>query len=127
MKFPLSHLTVFWVYFFAILVLIAIPVGNEHMANLNNIYLLRFRGDYILHALMFLPWCFLLPTARLPIWWWLAAGIAFAAGTEGLQYLLPYRAFNINDMIANALGVIMGFVLMIIWQHLRRESRIIKQ
>jgi glycopeptide antibiotics resistance protein len=75
---------------------------------------------------MFLPWCFLIPNARLSMWWWLAAGIAFAAGTEGLQYLLPYRAFNINDMIANALGVIMGFVLMIIWQHLRHESRISK-
>ncbi|MCK9270934.1 MAG: VanZ family protein [Tenuifilaceae bacterium] len=126
MKSYFTRYTIFWTYFFAILILIAIPVGNENMTNLNNIYLLHFRGDYLVHALMFLPWCFLMPGSRLSMWWWLPAGIVFAVGTESLQYLLPYRAFNINDMIANALGVILGFVLMIFWQHLRRESRISK-
>jgi len=41
---------------------------------------------------------------------WLFIGLLFASATEGLQYLLPYRAFNLNDMLANGLGVLVGFL-----------------
>ena len=34
----------------------------------------------------------------------------FAGGVEGIQYLLSYRAFNINDMIGNIIGVVLGFI-----------------
>jgi glycopeptide antibiotics resistance protein len=44
---------------------------------------------------------------------WLVVGVLFALSTEAIQYLLPYRAFNINDLLANGFGVILGFVFFI--------------
>ena len=45
---------------------------------------------------------------------WLLTGLLFASTTEGLQYFLPYRAFNINDLLANLLGVMVGFALVLL-------------
>jgi glycopeptide antibiotics resistance protein len=42
----------------------------------------------------------------------LLGGILFAFVMEAIQYVLPYRAFNINDLLANGLGVVLGFVLL---------------
>ena len=39
------------------------------------------------------------------------AGLALAVGLEGVQYLLPYRAYNVNDMLGNGAGALMGGVL----------------
>lgn len=46
---------------------------------------------------------------------WLLTGLLFASATEGLQYFLPYRAFNINDLLANLLGVMVGFAVLILY------------
>jgi VanZ family protein len=45
---------------------------------------------------------------------WLLLGLFFAAGTEGLQYFLPWRAFNLNDLLANGLGILVGFALLLL-------------
>ncbi|RLD50386.1 MAG: hypothetical protein DRJ05_19680, partial [Bacteroidetes bacterium] len=37
--------------------------------------------------------------------------LIFAFSLEGIQYFLPYRAFNINDMVANGIGVILGLII----------------
>jgi VanZ family protein len=38
---------------------------------------------------------------------WLIIGVLFAFAMEAVQYFLPYRAFNINDLLANGLGVVL--------------------
>jgi len=58
---------------------------------------------------LFLPWAFFGVKLNKNLLLWFCLGILFAAGTEGLQYLLPYRSFNISDMIANMIGVVLGF------------------
>jgi len=45
---------------------------------------------------------------------WLLLGLLFASATEGLQYVLPYRTFNINDLMANLLGILVGFALVLL-------------
>ena len=45
---------------------------------------------------------------------WLLTGLLFASATEGLQYFLPYRAFNINDLLANLIGIMAGFALVLL-------------
>jgi len=80
-----------------------------------NITILRFRGDYFLHALMFVPWAFFRPSFRFSNGTWLLLGLLFAAGSEGLQYLLPYRAYNVNVLLANALGILAGFLLSLLF------------
>jgi glycopeptide antibiotics resistance protein len=34
--------------------------------------------------------------------------------TEGVQWLLPYRGYDVNDLIANALGVTLGWVVILV-------------
>jgi len=79
------------------------PIGTE---GLNNITVLELRADYILHAALYLPWVFLCVKTSNALPRWIFWGILFAAATEGLQYPLPYRTFNINDLVANVIGVV---------------------
>jgi len=46
-------------------------------------------------------------------------GIFFAATSEIIQYFLPYRAYNINDLMANSLGVLLSFVVWLVWIKIR--------
>lgn len=91
------------------------PLGG-FVSTLNNITVISLRLDYLLHALMFFPlmvlWCLGFPNH--PLWLILACGILIGAGMEGLQYLLPYRAYNVNDMLGNAAGALMGWVMTVL-------------
>lgn len=73
--------------------------------------------DYLLHALTLIPWSYLafqkINKPQQSIGIILISGLLFAALCEGIQYFLPYRAFNINDLAANFLGVILGSVALI--------------
>ena len=96
----------FWLYLGAIFLLVVLPINSA--GELNDVTILSFRGDYFFHALMFMPWMFFRPVFRLNAWVWGLSGLVFAAGSEGIQYLLPYRAYNVNDLLANLLGVFLG-------------------
>jgi glycopeptide antibiotics resistance protein len=106
-----SSRKLFWVYFSVIILLITIPLNSSE--KLNNISIVSFRGDYFFHSLMFIPWAFFLPAFRSRILIWLLLGLTFAGLSEGLQYFLTYRAYNINDLVANMLGVLIGMFLFI--------------
>ncbi len=95
----------FWGYLVSIVLLMALPLNSSKQ--LNDIMVLSFRGDYLLHAILFLPWMYFYPVYKIGVINWLFAGIVFAAGSEALQYVLPYRAFNINDLLANGMGVLL--------------------
>ena len=110
-----SYKSLFLVYT-AFLVLLAILPINSSESAINNNYLLSIRLDYLLHFAVFIPWVLLL---RLfsgvrfredagEVGWLVLAGILFAAANEGIQYFLPYRAYNINDLVANSVGVLLG-------------------
>jgi len=43
-------------------------------------------------------------------------GLVFAAGAEFIHYFLPYRSFNINDLIGNVSGIILGWGMRTIWK-----------
>ncbi|MHC1776967.1 MAG: VanZ family protein [Lentimicrobium sp.] len=96
----------FWLYIGAIFLLVTLPINSA--GELNNVTILRFRGDYFFHALLFMPWAFFQPAMCFRTWQWLAMGLLFACGSEGVQYLLPYRAYNVNDLVSNGLGVVLG-------------------
>jgi glycopeptide antibiotics resistance protein len=71
----------------------------------------KIRGDYFFHALTFIPWAFFMAAMKQRPWTWLFLGLLFSTGTELLQYLLPYRRFNINDLISNSLGILIGLLI----------------
>jgi hypothetical protein len=52
----ISKKILFYTYLFGIFLLIALPLNTAK--ELNNITILRLRGDYFFHILLFLPWAF---------------------------------------------------------------------
>ncbi len=105
----------FWIYFIAIILLIVLPINRPGSKfYLNDILVVRIRGDYFAHALIFVPWAFFMAPMKQKVWLWLVLGLLFSTGTEMLQYLLPYRRFNINDLISNSLGILIGMIILLL-------------
>ncbi|MBN1186134.1 MAG: VanZ family protein [Bacteroidales bacterium] len=101
---------IFSIYLFLIIIQAIAPFGKS--VRLDEIFIFNFRADHIIHVFVFIPWMFfgIKMNKNLPLWFlW---GILFAAGTECLQYFMPYRSFNISDIIANVIGVALGFAFL---------------
>lgn len=100
------------------------PFG-ETSRSLSSIHVLSFRLDYLLHALVFIPFYPLWRWARPGHRWWLVlgGGLAVAWLAEWVQLYLPYRAYNINDLLANMAGVLLGAALLEAWRSLRADKR----
>jgi glycopeptide antibiotics resistance protein len=101
-------------YITAILLLIVLPINNSDTLNLNHIIFQEIRGDYLVQALIFFPWAFFMLPMQQKAWSWSILGLIFSTGTELLQYLLPYRRFNINDLISNSLGILLGMIVVLL-------------
>lgn len=102
-----------WLYTGAILLLVTLPINGEEqlLGKLNDNYVLQIRLDYASHALMFIPWALLVMNTGKADGRYLALMLAFAAFAEIIQWVVPYRTFNINDLAANVLGVVLGILL----------------
>jgi len=96
-----------------LLILLAVAPLNGSSHSFNDIFILKLRSDYFVHALQFVPWMFFGMKMHKPVFIWLFAGLIFAAFTEGIQYFLTYRSFNINDLTANVIGVLLGTITLI--------------
>ncbi len=105
-----------WLYFAFLLILMWAPMGFTGLP-LNN-FVFGIRLDHLLHASVYLPSAFFLMDFRFlsrrgrnpnaAVW---LMGVAVSVVTESVQYLLPYRGFDINDLIANFLGVTLGWFI----------------
>ena len=95
-----------------------VPIGNQASNILMDNYTLDIRWDYLLHALIYLPLPLILFYGRRSIAGSGAIRLIFLSVFipvlfEILQMAIPYRSFNINDMIANCFGVVLGWVLVV--------------
>ena len=117
---------ILFVFYCILLLLLSVLPLNGKSSPINHIFIVKIRLDYLLHAVVYLPWMSLIYFAF--IQWgrkiltkkvvtWLIFGLCTAFFTEGVQYYLPYRSFNINDLIANFSGVLIGlfFFLFIVF------------
>ncbi|MHC1703481.1 MAG: VanZ family protein [Tenuifilaceae bacterium] len=119
------------IYTLLIFVMAVITI-NSYEKSLNNTYVLSFRLDYLIHFVVFIPWMWLVWKAYdvnfrkdlLQAITWIFLGLIFAGLTEGIQYFIPYRAFNINDLLANSIGVLLG-ALLFIFPNSRIERKVI--
>jgi glycopeptide antibiotics resistance protein len=82
----------------------------------------------LFNILLFMPWGFLMfialdrterPTNQSYLVTVLL-GIAFSASVEAWQYFLPTRVTDVNDVMANGMGALVGAVL----GHLRKRVRV---
>lgn len=110
----------FILYIIIVLLLITLPINGKE-SRINHIYVLSFRLDHIFHVLLFCPWMFFLKYIKLIFFnkelsavKWLMIGLFFCVFTECMQYFIPYRAFNINDLIANSIGITLSLLLYLI-------------
>jgi glycopeptide antibiotics resistance protein len=100
---------VFGLYCLIVILLVTLPINST--GELNDVTILIFRGDYFFHALLFLPWPLFQIIAKDQLGVWIIIGLIFAVGSELIQLILTYRAFNINDLFANSFGICTGFIL----------------
>ena len=126
-----KHLRLLFSGYLLFLFLIAVlPLNNISSGILNNVFIIRIRLDYLLHSLLFIPWIILYSVTFRPEkisekLTMVIAGLLMAFATEGVQYFLTYRAYNINDLLANFLGVLLGsFALLINLKKIRIKKTI---
>ena len=130
----LRHLAVRWLghggrrrlrpWYFAMLAFLMWAPLNGVGIPLDN-YILGLRADHLIHASVFIP-CTLFMMDLFGRKGWLTWLVAVGLGllTEGVQYLLPYRGFDINDMVANTLGVTLGWLaILLVRRGVRRRHQ----
>jgi VanZ family protein len=106
----LSAKSLFAAYLLSVVLLMVLPLNSG--SGLNHIFVLHLRGDYLIHAALFLPWAFFGFLLQKRTWLWMFVGFLFAVCAEGIQYFLPYRAFNVNDVLSNTIGILLSFLLL---------------
>ncbi len=110
-------------YIALVVTMSVMPFGGTS-ASLNNITVLSFRLDYLLHALVFIPlatvWRKALPQHP---WWLIITGSIFLAiAAEASHYVLPYRSYNVNDLLGNTLGALIGIVVAMVMDWFGRKN-----
>ena len=122
----------FLLYCIAIILIAILPINGEP-SSLNNMYVVKIRLDYLFHSLVFLPFLpFAIFTITLPsknqnriicTLSIIIIGIVFALFTEVIQHFLNYRTFNINDLLANTAGVLLGLPICL-WAKQKFKTKI---
>ena len=113
-----NYKTILYSYSLLLVLLSLLPINGEGSA-MNNTYVVSVRLDYLIHFAIFIPWVFLAQMANslsfrkvpLKALSWIVVGLFFATATEGIQYFVPYRSYNVNDLVSNFIGVMLGAVL----------------
>ena len=120
----LNKKKVFYFYLFLVMLLAVLPI-NSTGSSLNNNYVLSIRLDYFAHFIVLLPYFFLLniefKKVRNTLFILLIA-ILFASLVEAIQYPLSYRTFNINDLAANWIGILLSFGLFCLIPYIKRKE-----
>ena len=92
-----------------VVVIAVLPLNGTSIDTLNNNYTFDIRWDYLIHGLLFIPLYPLLFLASNDIVRkTMIIALSIVIITEGIQYFLPYRAFNLNDMLGNGIGMLVG-------------------
>ena len=107
-------------YFIFLAVLMWAPLNGLGIP-LDN-YVFGLRLDHLLHGSVYL-FCalFLMDYLKFRKGRILLVAILIGLTTEFVQHLLPYRGFDVNDLLANTMGCILGWVAIL--PFLRRRNK----
>ena len=115
--------SLFYFYIIIIFVFSLLPFYGYETRQGNN-YILSTRSDYIIHVVMFLPFLLVFRLSyRFNMFAGIALAILYAMLTELVQIAVPYRTFNINDLVANVFGVIIGLFPALIINKIQQRTR----
>ncbi len=125
-RFTNQHARKKWavLYFVLLAVLMWAPLNG--VAPILDNYILGLRADHFLHASVYL-FCPLFLTDWLGKrrGWVLLVALCVGLLTESVQALLPYRGYDVNDLIANSIGNIIGW--MAVLPFMNRYRRIMQK
>ena len=112
-----------WIYVLILVLGSVLPINSGVV--LNNTYVVELRSDYLIHALILIPLPLLLSLSlgtRTGLWVRvILLGLLIVVFCEGIQMLLPYRTFNINDLLANGAGALIGVIpALLVWRGMSR-------
>ncbi|MEX1193368.1 MAG: DUF354 domain-containing protein [Brumimicrobium sp.] len=113
----------FILYFLTLFLLYIIPLENGMRLNRYNYS--GFRLDHLIHALVFIPTAFViapifLRQTQFRVIKIIALSFMIAALFETTHLLVSYRAFTIEDLLSNLLGVTIGSVLFLVFKNKSR-------
>lgn len=115
---PTTRLNLRCLFLFLPLCLVLLYIGLHPnpgpFANLNNRQLLGIRGDHYLHVVAFFLVSLVGPAITrppLPVPVALALLLVMAVGSEVVQGLMPWRQFDWVDVVANLVGIALGYGL----------------
>lgn len=108
-------------YFVFLAVLMWAPLNGLDVAL--NRFVFGVRLDHLLHGAVYLL-CplFLMDFLQYRKGHILLLAIVIGIFTEFVQYLLPYRGFDVNDLIGNAVGCFIGWLAILPFLHRRRKN-----
>ena len=109
---------IFWIFTILIIGQAIAPINGVN-SKLNNTFVFAIRLDYLVHVAMFAGLSVLFRLAYFRQQSLISSkallffGVMLAAAffSEAIQWRVPYRVFNINDLIANFLGVLLSLPL----------------
>jgi glycopeptide antibiotics resistance protein len=113
-----SRKSIVYIYILILFLGSVVPIGNRSSDILMDNYTLDIRWDYLLHAILYLPLPLILMyglrhfKSRVMIRIILIS-ILIPVLFEFIQMGVPYRNFNINDLMANSIGVILGWIVLL--------------
>jgi VanZ family protein len=117
---PMMSKYITYAYLLLLFVGTVVPLRNSDV--LTDNYTLHIRWDYLLHAVAYLPLPVLLGFSLKKRsggdFWIPLLGIVLlvTASFELLQMFIPYRNFNINDLLANGMGALLGMPLVLAYR-----------
>ena len=101
-----SNKNTLFFYLLFVFIIHVFPFDSSYKLNVMGSF--QVRWDYIFHILVFIP---------LPIFlnrsspYWVLISLVLTFFLEGIQLFLPYRSFNVIDILANLFGIIFGFLI----------------
>ncbi|MCJ7482508.1 MAG: VanZ family protein [Thermodesulfovibrionales bacterium] len=116
MKFSARMINWLIIVYCSVILLISVVSLNGSTA-LNKSKTIGLRTDYLLHVLLFIPWMVLAKwrlkgiNSNIYFWFALGVGIIFAGFSEVVQIFVPDRSFNVIDLLANSLGIVIGALI----------------
>jgi VanZ family protein len=122
-----KHIKLFtWIYLLVLVLGSVLPINSG--TTLNDNYLVEVRSDYLIHFLILLPLPLMLSlslSANTGLWIRVTLlGMLIVVFCEGIQWFIPYRTFNINDLLANGIGALIGVIPAIfVWRRFSHSGR----
>lgn len=106
---------VFYAYVFFILFMALFPFSTVGVTRLDEVYVVNFRLDHLVHLLAFFPayaifFSAFVPTSMVTRILVFLSALVFAALAEHLQIFVSYRFYNPADLFSNMAGVVIGWI-----------------